>query len=65
MNQTVDNESGSFTLAAKEENGSVILNITKVYKQKLIPKEKWNDLLTVLDAAYNGSFKYILLTPKK
>lgn len=63
--QTVDNETGSFTLTAKQENGMVLINISKVYKEKIIPKEKWNDLLNILDAAYSSSFKYILLVPKK
>lgn len=65
LNKSVDNETGTYSLKAKEEGGSVVLEITKVYKQKLVPKNKWNDMLAFLDAAYNGSFKYILLTPKK
>src|SRR5207248_6309748 len=65
INKSVDNETGSFTLSAKEENGTVQINISKVYKEKKIEKEKWNELLDVLDAAYNNTFKYILLIPKK
>ena len=65
LNKSVDNETGTFSIAAKEENGFVIMNISKVYKQKDISKDKWNDLLAVLDTVYNSSFKYILLTPKQ
>jgi hypothetical protein len=65
INRSVDNETGSFVLSAKEENGSVLLKVVKVYKQKLIAREKWTDMLSFLDAAYNSSFKYILLVPKK
>ncbi|MFL5742571.1 MAG: hypothetical protein ACJ75B_20275 [Flavisolibacter sp.] len=65
ISHTVDNETGSFSVAAKEENGEVVVNITKLYKQKNIPKEKWNEMLAFIDAAYNSSFKYILLIPKQ
>jgi hypothetical protein len=36
----------------------------KVYKKREMPKEKWNDMLAFIDAAYNTTFKYILLQPK-
>jgi hypothetical protein len=64
MNKTVDNEAGKFVCEAKEENGNVIILITKVYKKKDMPKENWNDMLSFVDAAYNATFKYILLQPK-
>jgi hypothetical protein len=65
LNSSVDNETGSFALSAKEDAGEVVIKITKVYKQKNIPKNKWQDMLSFIDAAYNSSFKYILLTPKQ
>lgn len=65
LNKTVDNESGMFSISAKEENGSVLITARKAYKAKNISKAKWNDMLAFLDAAYNNTFKYILLKPKK
>jgi hypothetical protein len=64
LNTTVENETGKFSSEAKEENGFVVLKISKVYKQANISKAKWKDMLTFIDAAYNNSFKYILLKPK-
>jgi len=65
LNKSVDNEAGSFSLSAKEDNGLVVLNLSKIYKQKNINKDKWADVLAFIDATYNSSFKYILLTPKQ
>ena len=65
ISKSVENDAGSYTIAAKEENGFVILDISKVYKQKTISKDKWKDMLAFLDLAYNSSFKYILLKPKQ
>ena len=65
ISKSVNNATGSFSLDAREENGTVTLKIMKVYKEKLISRERWNDMLAFLDAAYNSSFKYILLVPKQ
>ena len=65
LNKSVDNDAGSFSITAKEENGAVIVAIKKVYKVKSISKNQWNDMLAFIDAAYNSTFKYILLTPKQ
>jgi hypothetical protein len=65
MNRTIDNETGSFLMDAKEENGEVVIHITKLYKQKNVSREKWNEMLAFIDAAYNSSFNYILLIPKQ
>jgi hypothetical protein len=64
LNNSIDNSTGNFSLNAKEENGFVVINITKIYKQKNIGKGSWKDMLAVIDAAYNSSFKNILLIPK-
>jgi len=40
------------------------MKITKVYKKANIAKDKWKDMLAFIDAAYNTSYKYILLKPK-
>jgi len=65
LNKKVDNEAGSFNCAAKEENGSIMINVIKCYKVKNVPAVKWNDMLAFIDAAYNSTFKYILLKPKQ
>jgi hypothetical protein len=65
LNKMVDNETGAFKLIAKEENGVVVIDIQKMYKMKNFPATKWNDMLAFIDAAYNNTFKYILLTPKQ
>jgi len=64
LNTNVENETGRFSCEAKEDAGNVVLTITKVYKQANISKEKWKSMLQFIDAAYNTSYKYILLKPK-
>jgi hypothetical protein len=65
INKSIDNETGAFSLTAKEEAGQVVINITKIYKQKNIPKNKWQDMLAFIEATYNSTYRYILLTPKQ
>lgn len=65
MALSVDNETGAYTSQAEEKDGNVVITITKTYKQANFNKEKWPDMLAFVDAAYNTSFKYILLKPKK
>jgi len=60
----VDNETGTYTCEAEEQNGVIILKIKKVYKKANSSKDKWSSMLTFIDAAYNNSFKYLLLKPK-
>src|SRR5205085_1732580 len=50
IQKTVDNEAGTFSLTAKEDSGSVVMNISKVYKQKNLAKEKWQEMLAFIDA---------------
>lgn len=64
LKQTVDNEAGKFTCDASENNGVVEIKIQKVYKQYKLSKDKWKEVLAFVDAAYNNSFRYILLKPK-
>ena len=64
LNSTVDNEAGTYTCAAEEQNGTVILKIKKVYKKANSSKDKWPSMLAFIDAAYNNSFKYLLLKLK-
>ncbi len=60
----VTNETGTYAAVADEANGTISIKIKKIYKQANMPKEKWQDMLGFVDAAYNNSFKYILLKPK-
>ena len=64
LNSTVDNEAGTYTCVAEEQNGTVILKIKKVYKKANSTKDKWPSMLAFIDAAYNNSFKYLLLKVK-
>lgn len=64
LKTSVDNETGTYTCDAEETNGTVILKIKKIYKNSNNSKDKWNSMLAFIDAAYNNSFKYILLKPK-
>jgi hypothetical protein len=64
LKANVDNETGTFTCDAEEQNGSVVITIKKIYKNANSAKEKWPDMLAFIDAAYNNSFKYLLLKPK-
>lgn len=65
LNKSVENESGAFKLVAKEDNGTVVIDIQKTYKVKHAAAAKWNEMLAFIDASYNSIFKYILLTPKQ
>ena len=65
LNQQVENEAGSFSCMAEEKENTVLLTIEKTYKQAKLPKEKWAEMLAFVDAAFNNSFKYVLLKPKK
>ena len=64
LNTNVDNETGTYTATAEEQNGTVVLKIKKLYKKANNTKDKWPSMLAFIDAAYNGSFKYLLLKPK-
>ena len=57
LNTNVDNETGTYTATAEEQNGTVVLKIKKVYKKANNTKDKWPSMLAFIDAAYNGSFK--------
>jgi hypothetical protein len=64
LNTEVTNESGTFAAIAEEKDGNVVIKIKKIYKKANVSKEKWQEVLAFVDAAYNSSFKYILLKPK-
>ncbi|RTL61010.1 MAG: hypothetical protein EKK37_02325 [Sphingobacteriales bacterium] len=64
LNKNIDNEAGKYSCEATENNGVVQIKIQKIYKQYKMSKDKWKDVLAFVDAAYNNTFKYILLKPK-
>lgn len=65
LNTSVDNEVGNYSSVAELNGDNVVLKIQKTYKKANVSKDKWNDMLAFVDAAYNNSFKYILLIPKQ
>ena len=64
LKMNVDNETGTYVCDAEEQNGTVTLKIKKIYKKANSSKDKWSSMLAFIDAAYNNSFKYLLLKPK-
>ncbi len=60
----VTNETGTYASTADQKDGVVTIKIKKLYKKANVSKDKWQDMLAFIDAAYNNSFKYILLKPK-
>lgn len=61
----VNNEAGSYSCKAELKENIVEIKIRKTYKLAAMPKSKWPEMLAFVDAAFNHSFKYILLKPKK
>jgi hypothetical protein len=60
----IDNEAGRFVSVAEQKEDTVVITITKTYKKANVEKEKWQNMLAFVDAAYNNSYKYILLKPQ-
>lgn len=64
LNTKTENETGSYSCSAEIKNNTVVINISKIYKKAFLPKEKWPDMISFVEAAFNNSFRYILLKPK-
>ena len=64
MAMEVTNETGTYAAVADQVENTISIKIKKIYKQANMPKDKWQDMQKFVDAAYNNSFKYILLKPK-
>lgn len=64
LNTDIDNETGTFKSVARMDGNVIVVDITKIYKQKNISKAKWPDMLAFVDAAYNFGHKLILLKPQ-
>ncbi len=65
LKTNVDNEIGTYQCSGTQANGVATILIKKIYKKATFPKTKWNDMLAFIDAAFNNSFKNLLLTPSK
>lgn len=61
----IENEIGTYKCTATQANGTATIEIRKIYKKATFPKSKWSDMLAFIDAAYNTSFKNVLLKPTK
>lgn len=62
LNKTITNNCGSFTSTARIENNVVILNVKKQYNGRYFDAAQWNNIVSLLDAAYNISQSKLVLT---
>lgn len=62
---SIDNEIGTYKCNATQANGTATIEIKKIYKKATFTKNKWNEMLAFVDAAFNTSFKNVLLKPNK
>jgi hypothetical protein len=65
LNANIDNEIGTYKCTATQANGTAVIEIIKIYKKATFSKAKWNEMLAFIDAAFNTSFKNLLLKPNK
>ncbi len=65
LSTSIENEIGTYKCTATQANGTATIEIRKIYKKATFPKAKWSDMLAFIDAAYNNSFKNVLLKPTK
>jgi hypothetical protein len=61
LSTKVENETGSFTGAAKVENGKLIITSTKIYNKNYESVANWEKMLAFLDAAYDFTQQKILI----
>lgn len=65
MASNIENEIGTYKCTATQANGTASIEIRKIYKKATFTKSKWNEMLAFVDAAFNTSFKNLLLKPIK
>jgi hypothetical protein len=65
LTSNTENEIGTYKCNASQANGVATIEVKKIYKKAAFTKNKWNDMLAFIDAAYNTSFKNLLLKPNK
>ena len=61
LNKSIDNVCGTFTSSAELVNNQIVIKSKKVYKNSFEPVENWNELLKMLDMAWETSQVKILL----
>jgi len=61
LNQYVSNTCGSLKSTARVENNTLVLEIKKVYAAKQFDIAQWQQLVEILDAAYNLSQTKVVL----
>ncbi len=64
LNQSVDNESGSFVSTASVKDDKLIVNTKKIYKKSSDKKEVWNNYVAFLEGAYKFSQAKIVVKKK-
>lgn len=61
FNVNIDNEAGAFKSETEIKEGYVIMNISKIYKFQILPKDKCNTLVELLQSAENLFERELLL----
>lgn len=61
FNNSIVNETGSFTSTAVLDNGKLIIKANKKYNHNFEPKENWDKMVSFLEAAYQFTQEKILL----
>jgi hypothetical protein len=61
----VDNPAGSFRSRAEIRGSSVYLETEKVYKKNFYKTEEWDQLVAMLDVAFNLTQKSFVLRKKE
>ncbi len=61
LNKMIANETGAFTSTAKIENNTLLLLVTKVYRQKNMEAVQWPLIEEILNTAYSFSQGKIIL----
>ena len=63
LNMQVDNEYTSYISSAKIEEGVLVINASKVYKQNFVPATAWDKILEITDASNDINAKSVVLKP--
>jgi len=61
LNTSIENNTGLFTSMATFENNILMIKTVKNYKAIHLPKEEWNNLVKMLEVAYECSQQKVIL----
>jgi len=61
LNANVKSEMGAFKVSTATSDKKIIIEVSRVYEQSFAPKEKWDSVLQLIDAAYEFADKKVLL----